>query len=211
MTEHTPDLMDPHSALDAAVDGVVLPPLSGRRAALRSIQPKDQPFLHALTADPYSGLRWRHRGYTPSPDVLARELWDDVLAQFIVESPASREPLGLVKAYAANTRHGYATVGITMAPGTTLSGVGIEAMVLFVNFLFAHWNFRKLYAESLGFSYPMFASGAGTLFEVEGVLRGHEYFAGRYWDLYLLAFHRERVQPIINRWLRVLVPERTVP
>jgi len=38
------------------------------------------------------------------------------------------------------------------------------------------------------------SSGEGRLFHVEGVLREHSYYAGRYWDEYLCAVYSDDVR-----------------
>jgi hypothetical protein len=37
------------------------------------------------------------------------------------------------------------------------------------------------------------ASGEGTLFQVEGALKEHDYYDGQYWDKYYCAIYRESV------------------
>jgi hypothetical protein len=62
---------------------------------------------------------------------------------------------------------------------------------LFIDHVFTCWNFRKVYFETTEYNYPQFASGEGRLFELEGRLRGHRFYGGRYWDELILATSRE--------------------
>jgi acyl carrier protein len=63
---------------------------------------------------------------------------------------------------------------------------------VFIDWLFSSFGFEKLYAELPGFNYSSFASGIGKLIVEEGRLVRHEYSGGRWWDLHLLAIHREQ-------------------
>jgi RimJ/RimL family protein N-acetyltransferase len=69
-------------------------------------------------------------------------------------------------------------------------GWGVEAGALFITYLFATWSFRKLYAESLAFTWGAVASGVERVFREEGCLRDHEFYQGRYWDLHIAAVYR---------------------
>jgi hypothetical protein len=46
--------------------------------------------------------------------------------------------------------------------------------------------------EVTEFNYSQFASGQGRLFDIEGRLRNHVFFAGRHWDQLILAIDREK-------------------
>jgi hypothetical protein len=64
-------------------------------------------------------------------------------------------------------------------------------LALFLRYVFTCWNFRKLYMEVAEYNYEQFSSGAGRFFEVEGRLREHFYYGGRYWDKLILTLSRE--------------------
>jgi RimJ/RimL family protein N-acetyltransferase len=166
-------------------------PLVGRHVRLRPILPSDYEYLYELETNEQITWRWRFRGTTPSPEQFAQMLWEGVLVQFIVEHRETRQRIGRVLAYEANDRHGWCHFAIVMDPSLNRMGWTLEALALFLNYLFKTWNFRKLYAETPEYVYDDFASGAGSSFHVEGRLGRHEWFQGRYWDLLLLAMYRE--------------------
>jgi hypothetical protein len=58
-----------------------------------------------------------------------------------------------------------------------------------VRHLFRTFPLNKIYMEVPGFNWPQVQSGQGSLFHVEGVLRDHEYYAGRHWDKYVCALY----------------------
>jgi hypothetical protein len=64
-------------------------------------------------------------------------------------------------------------------------------LALFVQYVFKCFDLRKLYMEVTEFNYSQFASGQGRLFDIEGRLRNHVFFAGRHWDQLILAIDRE--------------------
>lgn len=182
------------------------PVLYGRRVALRPVVPADYEFLFTLSTSPEITYRWRTRGHTPSPENFQSMLWDGVLCQFIIERATDGEPLGLITAYNADFRNqtAYLAVLAKERPGNPLWT--LDALILFLNYLFLTWNFRKIYAETSELSSWTFASGAGRYFQVEGTLREHEYYDGRYWDAYLLAIWRHDCEPLFNDLLPAILP-----
>jgi RimJ/RimL family protein N-acetyltransferase len=70
---------------------------------------------------------------------------------------------------------------------------------LFIEHAFSCWPFHKLYLDVAGYNLGRFRSGEGTLFEVEGRLRGHHFQGGRRWDHHILAIFRESWEPYWRR------------
>jgi hypothetical protein len=73
------------------------------------VTPNDYPTLE--TEGDLAG-RWRWRGMTPSPEQRAHQLWNGVLAQFIMVDRSSCEPLALIYAYKASQRDGTAYMAV---------------------------------------------------------------------------------------------------
>jgi RimJ/RimL family protein N-acetyltransferase len=167
------------------------PTLTGRHVRLRPVFPGDYEYLYALATHELTGWRWRYRGTSPSPELFQQQLWQNCVAQFIVEHIADGQRVGHVQAFDANDRNGYCHFGVLLDPALERSAWGIEALLLFLDYLFTVFNYRKLYAEIPEFNYDQFASGAGSIFKVEGHLKAHDWHAGRYWDSYLIALYRE--------------------
>ncbi len=167
------------------------PPLTGRRVRLRAIFPSDYDYLYALATSEEMGYRWRFRGTSPSPEAFPQGLWHQVLVQFIIERIENGQRLGLVAAFDANERNGWCHIAMVLDPNVAGTGWALEAGSLFVNYLFMLFNFRKLYGEVPDFNYRDLMSGRNRFFREEGCLKDHEYHAGRYWDLHLVAVFRE--------------------
>ncbi|HEU4425735.1 MAG TPA: GNAT family N-acetyltransferase [Pilimelia sp.] len=172
--------------------GPPLAPVLGTSALrLTPVTPDDIGFLYALTVDPETGFRWRYRGAAPPIDRFAAELWTQVLMQYVVRRTGDGEPVGHVVAYAPDQNMRYAHVGaVFRSPGT---GLAAQAVALFVRYLFHTFPLHKLYLEIPGYNWPQVSSGQDRLFDVEGVLGDHDYYAGRLWDQYVCAIYRDRL------------------
>lgn len=168
-----------------------VPDLIGRHVRLRQITGDDYPFLLELQTRPENMVRWRFRGTTPAPEQLLASLWQGVLAQFLVVRVDNGQPVGLVVAYDADLRHRHVHLAMVIAPEHERTGWTLEALVLFINYLFETFAFRKIYFDMVEFNYQRVASGAGRLFHVEGCFRDHELHLGRLWHLYVLAIYAD--------------------
>ena len=163
---------------------------AGRSVRIRPVEARDYDFLFRLYTDGDHLVRYRLRGNTPSPEAFLRFLWDQVVAQFIVESRDGR-PIGLVSAFEPDFRNRYIHIAACSVDELQSSGLVLEGVALLVSYLFENFDLRKIYAESLESNYEQFAMGEGRLFEIEGRLREHEYIDGRYQDFVLLAVYRD--------------------
>ncbi|HTU14214.1 MAG TPA: GNAT family protein [Solirubrobacterales bacterium] len=105
-----------------------------------------------------------------------------------------RTPLGLVVAYQANFQDGYAYVAAAKFEPKQKSPLMILGIVMFINYVFSCWNFRKLYMEVPEYNLPQFSSRIDRYFTVEGTLREHIYSVGRYWDQFILSVDRSTWQ-----------------
>jgi RimJ/RimL family protein N-acetyltransferase len=196
----------------AAPQDIQPAPLAGRRVSLRPVTEADYDFLYDLAVNPETAFRWRYRGATPSPATFVEGIWHGVLAQFIVVvPPATLDPRGVgaengadaghVLAYEPDLRNGHVAFAVAMAPEHLRTGLAVDSLVLFLNYLIENWNFRKLYAQTIEFNYAEFQSGLGRYFHEEGRLREHEFYAGKYWDVVHLAMYREELQALLQRLL----------
>ena len=164
--------------------------LRSHRVRLRTITDADSTFLYELMSSPQAGGRVRFAGATPSPEQIAATLWDNVLAQFVVESVSARRPLGLVAITSPNFRDGWAYLSAVGTPDAQGSGLVAEGVLLAFDHAFRSWPFRKIYMEVSETSYPAFRSGLGKFFVEEGLLREHAFWDGRYTDLHILSVPR---------------------
>lgn len=173
------------------------PPLGGKRLYLRAVRPDDLEFLYAMFTDEQMTFQWRLRGATPNPENFAAGLWQATLVQFIVVRRSDDMRLGLISAYNVDLRSGYAYIALAFAPPFQKGIYSHDANLLFVNYLFRGWNFRKLYGESGEKSMASAMGGNEKYFRIEGCLKEHEYFDGKYWDSYTVALYRSDWEQLI--------------
>jgi RimJ/RimL family protein N-acetyltransferase len=166
-------------------------------AALRLVPmvPDDLGFLYALAVQPETGFRWRYRGSVPPFERFKAEMWNQVLLQFVVRRIEDDAPVGHIVAYGdeLSLRHTY--VGAVFHPRAAGTGLAAQAVSLFVRHLFHTFPLNKIYMEVPGFNWPQVQSGQASMFRVEGVLRDHDYYAGRLWDKYVCALYPEDFLP----------------
>lgn len=184
-------LGDVHHYFELLTGRTYEPP--GREAGpvLEVPTPRDLDYLFHLHTTGDHLVRYRLRGQTPSPESFHRLLWEGVTAQFVVRSDAGA-PVGLVSCFGADFRNRHAHVGVLGDPAWHGSGVLVAGAWRFIGYLFAEFDFRKLYAEVLEANFEAMRTGIGRLFEVEGRLARHEYLDGDYQDVYVLALDRRR-------------------
>jgi RimJ/RimL family protein N-acetyltransferase len=155
------------------------------------VLPSDYEYVYALTTHELVGWRWRYRGATPNLETFAQALYHNTLVNFVIERRDSPQRIGFAQAFDASERNGWCHIGLTLDPALSRMGWALESGVLFVNYLFTLWNFRKLYATVVEFNAPEFQSALQRGFELEGRLVEHEYHNGRYWDMLLYSYTRE--------------------
>jgi RimJ/RimL family protein N-acetyltransferase len=168
--------------------------LCGATTRLRPMRPEDLELLYGMATDGPTGFRWRYRGAVPDRTEFVRDLANGVLVQFMVERRATRQPVGMVSAYGASQRDGWAYLAAVSHPTFRRSGAVVDGLATLTDYLFAGWPFRKLYLEVLGYNTGQFGSVLHAVAEEEGRLRGHVFHAGRYWDVVTAAIYRERWQ-----------------
>jgi len=173
----------------AAAQDPLMPVLETGALRLAPITNDDIGFLYALAVEPETGFRWRYRGSVPSLERFAAELWNQVLLQFVVRRIEDGLPVGHVVAYGDEPSLRHTNVGAVFHPLCAGTGLAAQAVSLFVRHLFRTFPLNKIYLEVPGINWPQLHSGQGTLFQVEGVLRDHDYYAGRCWDKYICAIY----------------------
>jgi RimJ/RimL family protein N-acetyltransferase len=180
----------PHPAADP-----LAPVLDDQTVRLVPMAPDDMGFLYSLVIRPDTCFRWRYRGAPPSFERFADDLWRQVLVQLVARRATDNEPVGHVVAYGADPAMRHLYVGAVFLPPYAGTGLGARAVGMFVRYLFHTFPLRKIYLEVPGFNWSQVSSGQEHVFHVEGILRDHDYYAGREWDQYLCAIYRTPPTP----------------
>lgn len=155
--------------------------------------------LYRLSTDPAINFRWRFRGAFPTPETFEAALWQGVVAQFIVVATGTTDILGHVVCYGAEPAQQHAYVGAVFSPRMIATGRPIQPIALFINYVFVTWNLRKLYMEVPEFNMDTLWSGTGSFFHQEACFREHDYYAGRFWNKYVLAVYRDEMAEAMQR------------
>lgn len=169
-----------------------LPLLSHGRTTLVPLTPDFYQFITRMLLEAPHLHLWRYRGRTPSPDEIVRDLWNGVLAQFVVVSADTGRPVGLVVAYNADLHSGTVYLAAIGGSDAKNGGIVLHGFGLFLGYLFGTFRLRKAYIEVAEYTLPQFGNQLGRFFHLEGRLREHEYLAGRYWDHLQWSITREQ-------------------
>lgn len=163
---------------------------SGRWVTLVKVTTDATRFLYELSTDEAIGPRWRFTGAVPSFEQFQQTLWQGVLSQFVVLENEGKQPIGHVVAYNADLHHGFTYIGESVLEEVSGSGAGIEALLVFIRYVFATYNLRKLYFEVPEYNLSAFSSTVDWLLRREGRLKEHTFYQGRFWDRHILALYR---------------------
>ncbi len=177
------------------------PPLEGARVKLRPMIDSDIPRLHKICIQSEVAWRWRFSGAFPSLEAFAATLSGGSIAQFTIVGATSDRVLGYISAYNADLRNRTVYFAVAIDESVIGTGFGVEATILFVNYLFTTWEFHKVYFEAVSFALDKYKSILNKLFAIEAVLKEHYYYAGSRWDMITCAIYRTTAvnHPIVDR------------
>ena len=179
------------------------PTLKSGKLVLRPVvEEKDLPVLFGWRNDPTTLFLWSPRYYPVSFEQFRQEFLDDTVRQGRIQMIVELEGriIGTIYFYdySLNDRNGF--LGIYLEPQATGHGHGVIALALFLEYLFAYLNLKKVYANAYNFNPASFKPLEKAGFKLEGCLEGHRYFQGEYHDQCIYAFYREQLE-IVKRIL----------
>jgi hypothetical protein len=170
----------------------------GRLVKLRAAKESDRPWLAAFASDPEMSSRWRLGGRVPIGSSAFPKLEEGLLVLFVAERRRDSLPVGIVQAFQPDFINRVVHIGI--AVDTELAGPGVsgEALMLLIDYVFAQWQFRKIYfttpSDILGK-----VRGARRWVQTEGVLKDREFRRGALVDLHIQAIWREHWEQLKTR------------
>lgn len=166
---------------------------------LRPVRDSDYPALYEASTRPESAFRWKYRGATPSPQQFSSQLFDGVLAQFMVEDREGTAH-GLVCCYNAHADGKFAYIAFIRTGPTNGRGEMVEGVMLFIKYLFDGWDFRKLYAEVPEYNADGMFSVESRAVRLEGRLVEHLFHDGRWWDQLIISLWRADWSIEVEAW-----------
>jgi len=178
------------------LDKVTPPPtLCGRGFTLVPLSQKHFDLLHQWESDPSSLYLWTLR-----KDILSEAEYSEALASrlrgyyhvFLVILDSNNKPIGFIYSYDASLADGFVFVTTFLESSSRRSGLGAKAGLLFYDYLFAYYPFRKIYCDVFEYNKESLSALKHAGFEIEGTFQEHRFFRGRYHTLYRLALYREK-------------------
>lgn len=138
-----------------------------------------------------------------SRDFAAHSIYlRDLAAHFIIQQLRDNADVGFA-GLAELSPAGHCELGLYTDLRKADIGIGAEATLLLLNYAFATWRVRKVYMRTTDAAIGFFGGTLATMCRREAVLKEHQYFRGRLWDIYLYAVHRtdwdERGAQIVER------------
>lgn len=182
------------------VNGIPEVSLEGRRVRLRPPHPEDftpSSVLYTLRTDTRNLYLWSRRRTLPSPNAFREEWERDESVRLVIEN-SKGEVLGFVFAYDFMDKH--CSIGVVIRPDRRTMGYGVEAMALFLRYLFAYYSLVKVYAVVYEFNKLSLSTVKKAGFRLEGTFSKHVEWNGRWWVAYQFAFYREDL-PRLERFL----------
>ena len=189
--------LSPRKTLDKGAREPTSPPsLKGKDLTLVPVSRKYLPLLHRWGSDPSSLYLWTSRRDILSEDEHAETLTSSRLREyyhvFLMVLNSKNEAVGFVYSYDISLADGFVFITLFLEPSNRKSGLGAKAAMLFCDYLFAYYPLRKIYCDIFEYNTKSLATLKNSGFEVEGALKKHRFFQGRYHTLYRLALYREK-------------------
>ena len=149
---------------------------------MRPVLPGDHEALYFAALEPSNAHRWRFRGRTPAFPEFSQSLGVGSLVEFVFASVDRNALVSYCSAYNYDPVAHHATFAVQRLDyDERFDTAVIESVALLLNYLFATFNLRKVFAEVPEYNLPVFGIVDGV-FEVEGARRDFYWHAGRYWE-----------------------------
>jgi RimJ/RimL family protein N-acetyltransferase len=179
-----PDAVPPTTAIS----------LEGRHVRLRPITRADYGFLWECRCHPDILYLWMSGRTLPSFEQYVYELETamagTILTMLVVETRTNPHPVGFVFAYEHNVYDRNVFWSVAVHPAYTNVGWGAEASLLFLDYLFAFFDLRKVSSEVYAFNEHSLRLLLRMGAHEEGRFLGHRYYQGAYHDVVRLAATR---------------------
>lgn len=96
-------------------------------------------------------------------------------------------------------RNNYLYITLFIEKKSRNSIYGVESGMIFLNYLFDNYPIRKAYCTVYKYNKMSFKFLQNAGFEIEGVLKEHRYFDGKYHDMMIFSFYREKLDELNKR------------
>lgn len=103
----------------------------------------------------------------------------------------NQNAIGMVYSYKADYINGHAFLCTYLDENYRQSLYGGEATLLFLEYLFGYFSFRKVYAEIYDYNSVSLSNSIKGGFVEEGRYKSHKWYKNAYRDMIILALYRE--------------------
>lgn len=189
----TPTNHGPGRAGSGGHQPAVDPLWTGRIVRLRGIAPEDwRSFMNfdennVRALDPLHHPPRSAEGYRHWAAHRSRQSAPTDEFQLAVETRVAGVLVGSVSTSQADPRAGRFGYGIGIAQEHQRNGYAADAIRVLLKFMFGHRRYHKCEVGIYGFNQASLTLHHKLGFQQEGVLREHEFFAGRHHDLVLMG------------------------
>ena len=110
---------------------------------------------------------------------------------FMIGYPEENSVIGFLYASDMRIKDGHCKMGVYIVPSKRDIGVGAQATIVFLNYLFKFNPLRKVYTEVYDYNTASIQNHIDAGFQEEGLLKGYRYFDGKYHDLHIFSIDRQ--------------------
>jgi RimJ/RimL family protein N-acetyltransferase len=148
--------------------------------------------LYTLATLQPQDFRWRFSSTVPSVERFSASLLQRLTLPLVIRERVDDRPIGLVSLYNHRPDSGVSYMGVVIEDRLKMSGIAVEAARLYLRYVLAKWNLRKIYWEVPEWSLAAVQNHLGSVLIEEGRLSDHFYDRGRLWDLYIVAWQPQQ-------------------
>jgi RimJ/RimL family protein N-acetyltransferase len=170
--------------------------IRGRWTTLRLPDRGDYDSIYEIALSAESAWMWR--GRVRGPETFVDSLWTGILSNLVVVSNDTQQVVGLLQAYSHNPLHQVCYMNVFLHDSVQGAGWPLEGLGMFLNFLFKHYNLRKVYAEMTESSLSRLGSNFGNWATIEGRLKEHVFVDGVFVDVTIVAIYRAAFVPPVD-------------
>lgn len=167
----------------------------GKHVYIRAIMDSDFPFIHQIFGDIDSLFLWTNKRECNTYDEFIEKFKKDMETVYrhfyIVCTIDTFEKIGFIYSYNAHSGDGYVYTSVYLTEKYRQSLFGAEAGLLYYCHLFRYFNYRKIYSEVYDYNRASNKFLISAAFSLEGKLKKHRYYNGKFYDLNIYAVYRE--------------------
>lgn len=132
-------------------------------------------------------------------EILNKKLINNYHEFMIIVNKQTNLPIGFIYSYDYDVRNNYLYITLFIEKKSRNSIYGVESGMIFLNYLFNKYPIRKVYCTVYKYNKMSFKFLQNAEFEMEGVLKEHRYFDGKYHDMMIFSFNREKLDDLNKR------------